>query len=192
MQIDVWHSHCISILANFSRSSATLDCTTPRQARKSFAMRHVNNRVVRKLTAADGYLELGMPTQALTELGAVGNAGPLQPAVEFMTGMALKDQHRYLDAIEPLQKAAVEIPAPHNRDAWLSLGECYRMSGLSELAVIAEMFADEPGVPEGWDDGWPEADTSYEAAHSEALAAEVTQYALRQRAFDANSSADRF
>jgi hypothetical protein len=101
-----------------------------------------------------------------------------------MTGLALKDQHRYLDAIEPLQKAAVEIPAPHNRDAWLSLGECYRMSGLAELAVIAEMFADEPGVPEGWDDGWPEADTDFEAEQHAALAAEVTEYARRQVSFD--------
>lgn len=152
-------------------------------ARKQLAMRQIHKRVVRKLTAADGYLELGMPAQALGELDHIGDAGPLQPAVEFMTGLALKDQHRYLDAIEPLQKAAVEIPAPHNRDAWLSLGECYRMSGLAELAVIAEMFADEPGVPEGWDDGWPEADTDFEAEQHAALAAEVTEYARRQTSF---------
>lgn len=114
-------------------------------------MRQINTRVVRKLTAADGYLELGMPAQALTELGAVGDAGPLQPAVDFMTGLALKDQQRYEEAIEPLQKAAIEIPAPHNHDAWLSLGECYRKVGSPELAVIAEMFAEDPGLPPGWE-----------------------------------------
>ena len=155
-------------------------------------MRQINARVIRKLTAADGYLELGMPTQALTELGAIVQAGPLQPAVEFMTGLALKDQHRYEDAIAPLQKAAVEIPAPHNRDAWVSLGECYRMTGLPELAVIAEMFADETGIPEGWNDGWPEADTAHEQAHGEALAAEVATYAARQLSMNADEADDRF
>ncbi|HEX6986768.1 MAG TPA: tetratricopeptide repeat protein [Planctomycetaceae bacterium] len=155
-------------------------------------MRQINARVVRKLTAADGYLELGMPAQALAELETVSGAGPLQPAVEFMTGLALKDSHRYEDAIEPLQKAAIEIPAPHNRDAWLSLGVCYRMSGLPELAVIAEMFADEPGVPEGWDDGWPDADTAHEQAHAAALAAELKTYAARQVSLDADPDDDRF
>lgn len=155
-------------------------------------MRQINARVIRKLTAADGYLELGMPTHALGELGSIAAAGPLQPAVEFMTGLALKDQHRYEEAIPPLQKAAVEIPAPHNRDAWLSLGECYRMSGLPELAVIAEMFADEPGIPEDWNDGWPEADTAREQAHSAALAAELATYAARQVSVDTDGQADRF
>lgn len=154
-------------------------------------MRQLNARVVRKLTAADGYLELGMPTQAMTELDAIGNAGPLQPAVEFMTGLALKDQHRYEEAIEPLQKAAVEIPAPHNRDAWLSLGECYRLSGLPELAVIAEMFAEEPGVPEGWNDGWAEPDTAFEESHAQALSAGLTAYTQRHLSMDIGKSGDR-
>jgi hypothetical protein len=154
-------------------------------------MRQIHARVVRKLTAADGYLELGMPTHALAELDAIEQAGPLQPAVEFMTGLALKDQHRYEDAIAPLQKAAVEIPAPHNRDAWVSLGECYRMTGLPELAVIAEMFAEEPGVPEGWDDGWPEADTAHEQAHAASLAAELSTYAARQVSMNTGEADDR-
>ena len=143
-------------------------------------MRQINPRIVRKLSAADGYLELGMPDYALSELNSIEGAGPLQPAVEFMTGLALKDQHRYEEAIDPLQRAAVEIPAPHNRDAWMSLGECYRMSGLPELAVIAEMFADDPGVPEDWDASMPEPDTEHEHAHSGALATELAAYALRQ------------
>ena len=155
-------------------------------------MRQIHTRVVRKLTAADGYLELGMPTQALAELDSIADAGPLRPAVEFMTGLAFKDQCRYEDAIPVLQKAAVEIPAPHNRDAWVSLGECYRLTGLPELAVIAEMFADEPGIPEGWNDGWPEADTAHEQAHSAALAAELQTYAARQVSLDTDEADDRF
>lgn len=114
-------------------------------------MRQIDTSVVRHLNAADGYLELGMPAHALRELESIRDAGPLKPAVEFMTGLALKDQHRYDDAIDSLHRAATEIPAPHNRDAWRTLGECYRVTGMTDLANIAEMFADDPGIPADWD-----------------------------------------
>ena len=114
-------------------------------------MRQIDSRVVRQLNAADGYLELGMPAHALRELTAISDPGPLRPAVEFMTGLALKDQHQYDEAIEILHRAATEIPAPHNRDAWRTLGECYQLTGEFELADIAEMFADDPGIPTDWD-----------------------------------------
>lgn len=114
-------------------------------------MRQIDSRVVRYLNAADGYLELGMPSHALEELERIGHAGPLTPAVAFMTGLAFKDQHRYEEAIASLHSAATEIPAPHNRDAWRYLGDCYRTTGLDELADIAEMFADDPGIPSDWD-----------------------------------------
>ena len=115
-------------------------------------MRQISSRIVRKLNAADGYLELGLPALALAELESIGEAGPLQPAVEFMRGISLKDQCQFDAAIDALQRAATTIPAPHNRDALLSLGECFRASGRDELADITEMFADEPLVPEGWDE----------------------------------------
>ena len=114
-------------------------------------MRQIDSRVVRQLNAADGYLELGMPAHALRELATVQDAGPLKPAVAFMTGLALKDQHQYDEAIEILHRAATEIPAPHNSDAWRMLGECYRITGEFDLAGIAEMFADDPGIPTDWD-----------------------------------------
>ena len=114
-------------------------------------MRQIDTSVVRHLNAADGYLELGMPSHALTELEAIRDAGPLRPAVEFMTGLALKDQHRYEDAIELLHRAAMDIPVPHNKDAWRTLSECYRVIEKDELADIAEMFADDPGIPSNWD-----------------------------------------
>jgi predicted Zn-dependent protease len=109
---------------------------------------HVNliNRTVRRLTAAQGFLELGMPEHALEELEAITEGGPFQPVVELLTGQSLKEQKRYEDAIEPLQRAAVSIPAPHNRDAWMSLGECFRHGGREELAEVVEMFADTPYV----------------------------------------------
>lgn len=115
---------------------------------------NVSPKTLRRLTAAEGYLELDLPAYALEELAAIEEAGAFEPLVQYMTGEALKEQKRYADAIEPLKKAAQMIPAPHNRAAWLSLGECFRAGGRNDLAEFAEMFANtqhmtaqEPIVP---------------------------------------------
>ena len=50
----------------------------------------------------------------------------------------------FLRAIEPLKYAAESIPAPMNKQAWLSLGECFRHQGEIVLAEVVEMFAEEP------------------------------------------------
>ncbi len=121
-------------------------------------MRNTNNTplVLRRLVAAEGYLELGMPKHALEELESItdSQAGPLRAAVAFYKGESLLAQKRYDDAIEPLKYAAETIPAPMNKQAWLSLGECFRQRGEEALAIVVEMFADEPPLelPEGdWD-----------------------------------------
>jgi tetratricopeptide (TPR) repeat protein len=102
--------------------------------------------VLRRMVAAEGYMELGLPARAYEELCAIENSGPYAPIVAFMKGQSLKLQSRFEDAIEPLQEAAQSIPAPHNRDAWLLLGECFRHGGKPELADVVEMFADNPPV----------------------------------------------
>lgn len=99
-------------------------------------------RVFRRLLAAEGYLELGMPQHALEELDAVEHPGPFEPPLQFMRGEALRAQERYEDAIQPLQLAAKLIPPPHNRQAWLALSDCFRHRGHEVLADVAEMFAD--------------------------------------------------
>ena len=98
-------------------------------------------KVLRQLAAAEGYLDLGMPQHALDELAAVTDPGKLEAPLHYLRGEALKAQERYGEAIEPLQKAAQLIPAPHNKVAWLSLSECFRLRGQSELADLAETFA---------------------------------------------------
>lgn len=98
---------------------------------------NVSPGTIHRLTAAEGYLELNMPEHALAELAEIAAAGPYQPAVDLMTGEALKVQERYGDAIEPLQRAAERIPAPHSRRAWLALSECLRQEGRDELAEVA-------------------------------------------------------
>jgi hypothetical protein len=50
------------------------------------------SKMLRRLLAADGYLDLEMPVQALRELEAIEEPGPLEPAVQFLTGEALKSQ----------------------------------------------------------------------------------------------------
>lgn len=102
---------------------------------------NVPHKTIRRLAAAEGYLELDLPAYALEELAAIQEPGAFEPLVHYMTGEALKGQKRFADAIEPLKRAAQTIPAPHNRPAWLSLGECFRAGGRDELADVVEMFA---------------------------------------------------
>ncbi|HUG91223.1 MAG TPA: hypothetical protein VML55_10335 [Planctomycetaceae bacterium] len=103
--------------------------------------------IVRRLMAAEGYLELGLPAYALRELDAVADPGPLTPHALYLRGRTFIAQSRYEDAIEPLKQAAPRRPAPHNRVAWLSLGRCYRCSGQESLAEIAETLAKSPPEP---------------------------------------------
>ena len=113
----------------------------------------VSIKTLRQLTAAEGYLELGMPTNAMDQLDQIDEVGPFEPVVELLRGKSLQAQHRYSDAIEPLQRAARMIPAPHNQDAWLSLSICFREDGQQELADVTEMFANTPPVPPEWESG---------------------------------------
>lgn len=90
--------------------------------------------VVRRLAAAEGYLELGLPNYALAELNTVANAGPFAPIAELFRGEALQAQEKYADAIAPLNRAAQMFPAPFNQRALLALSNCYRHDGQIQLA----------------------------------------------------------
>ena len=104
----------------------------------------ISTTTVRRLCAAEGYLELGMPDHALAELEAVSDAGPLDPHAQFLRGASLMAKQCYDDAVAPLQRAAMSAPAPYNRLAWLTLGECFRKGGREELAKLADKFAASP------------------------------------------------
>ncbi len=99
-------------------------------------------QVVRRLTAADGYLELQLPAYALEQLQPIPLDGVHAPAVQFLTGRAYQQLGQIDEAIQAFQEAAQTIPAPHNRAAWLSLSECFRQRGNEALAQVVEMFAD--------------------------------------------------
>ena len=106
-------------------------------------------RTIRLLQRAEGYLELSLPARAIAELDTIADAGPFEPAVALLRGEALKSQERYDEALIPLKQAATTIPAPLNKRAWRSLSECYRLTGRTELAEVAELVlnAEEVEVP---------------------------------------------
>lgn len=101
----------------------------------------ISPKTIRQLAAAEGYLDLGMPQHALDELIGVEESGPLEAPVQLLRGEALKALEKYGEAIAPLQRAAQLIPAPHNKAAWMSLSECFRLRGQTELADVVEAFA---------------------------------------------------
>lgn len=103
----------------------------------------IPKKTVRRLIAAEGYLELGMPRQALRELDKVSDPGSLTASFSFLRGESLKRIGRYSEAIQPLQYAADLLPIPHSQLPWKSLGACYRESGQNDLAESAERTADE-------------------------------------------------
>jgi tetratricopeptide (TPR) repeat protein len=100
-------------------------------------------KTVKRLFAAEGYLELGMPQYALEELAAIEDATPVEASVEYLTGEAFRQQERYDDAVKSLERAAQLIPAPFNKVVWLSLSDCFRKRGDDELADIVDSIADD-------------------------------------------------
>lgn len=84
---------------------------------------------------AEGYLELGMPHHALEALDRLGGTNVLGPRGLFLRGEALRELHRYQEALGPLEKAAEA--APDAIEIWLSLGWCYKRVGRVDRAVEA-------------------------------------------------------
>jgi Flp pilus assembly protein TadD len=81
---------------------------------------------------AEGYLELGLPRQALQVLDRLH-----EPIADlrtlFLQGEALRSLERYAEAIVPLRKVA-ELE-PENVQVWLALGWCHKRTGRIDLAI---------------------------------------------------------
>lgn len=107
------------------------------------------HRVVRRLAAAEGYLEIGLPTYAIAELNRVREAGPFEPIVLLFRGEALQAQEKFADAIAPLNRAAEMFPSPFNQRALMALSNCYRREGQDRLADEAVAAATPSDVPPG-------------------------------------------
>jgi predicted Zn-dependent protease len=96
-----------------------------------------SHRVVKRLAAAEGYLELGMPQAALAELDRITVPGPFEAIECLLRGEALAGTDHFDEAIEPLKKAAEMFPSPMNRRAWATLSKCYEATGQEVLAEAA-------------------------------------------------------
>lgn len=105
----------------------------------------ISTKIIRRLAAAEGYLELDMPDYALSELDGLDAPGPYEAIAKLLMGEAYKAQERYREAIEPLQRAAQLFPAPFSTRAWLALSECYRHRGQTTLADAAQQAARHSG-----------------------------------------------
>ncbi len=86
-------------------------------------------RVAKRLTAASGYLELGMPQQALDVLEHLGPPGPFDAEIEYLRGHALRLQHRYREAARKFRLAAEKLPQQDDDAAWLALSVIYNKVG---------------------------------------------------------------
>ena len=98
----------------------------------------ITPKSIRRLVAADGYLELNMPARALTELYKVDDAGPLEGPRRLLLGIAHKRAGEQEEAIPHLEQAARIMPKPARRFAWSELTTCYRAVGSDDLADLAE------------------------------------------------------
>jgi len=108
-------------------------------------------KTIRRLQAAEGYLELNLPERALAELNSIKDQGPFEAAIALLEGEAFKIQARYDEALVALKRAATMIPSPLNKRAWRSMSECYQQSGRPELAEIADLVVnaeEQPAEPE--------------------------------------------
>ncbi len=102
---------------------------------------HESQRVVRRLAAAEGYLELGMAARAIAEIESVKESGPFEAIAELLRGEALQLEARFDEAIPALNRAAELFPKPFNQRALLRLSACYRERGDLALADEAEAAA---------------------------------------------------
>lgn len=92
----------------------------------------VETKAARRLQAAEGYLQLGLPDYALDELKHVEAGGPFEAMREGLTGEALKAAHRFDEAIPHLRQAIGLMPGPLSCPVWISLSECYAAAGDNE------------------------------------------------------------
>ena len=106
-------------------------------------------KIVKRLAAAEGYLELGLPKYALDQLTSVADAGPFEAISELLRGEALEAEERFAEAIPAFNRAAELVPAPFNQRALVGLSRCYRASGQDALAAEAEQAALPKDAPAG-------------------------------------------
>lgn len=69
-------------------------------------------QIVRRLTAAEGYLELQLPEMALDELNGIADPGRFILPCLWLTGESLKSLGRFDEAVTTFEQLTSRIPAP--------------------------------------------------------------------------------
>ena len=82
---------------------------------------------------AEGYLELGMPQQALTTLARLEMSVSLDGKALYLRGEALRTLEKWEEAIPWLLAASSEDP--DNIHYWLALAWCYKRTGQLRRAI---------------------------------------------------------
>jgi len=82
---------------------------------------------------AEGYLEIGLPQQALDVLGRLGDGVSRSPHALYLRGESLRSLGRYAEALEPLGQAAQAVP--ENVHVQLALGWCHKRTARLDLAI---------------------------------------------------------
>lgn len=98
-------------------------------------------RIQRTLREVEGYLELGMPQNALALLVRLNDPGTFRGQKLYLTGEALRSLNRHVDAILALEEAADLLPS--NIHVWLALAWCRKRTGRLDLAIGALERAEE-------------------------------------------------
>jgi predicted Zn-dependent protease len=101
----------------------------------------LTGRTLRRLLAADGYLEFNLPGRAITELQKTGEAGPLEGPRQLLWGVALNQNSQPEAAIKHLEKAARLLPPSARCCAWKELESAYLQVGSHDLAELASKLA---------------------------------------------------
>jgi tetratricopeptide (TPR) repeat protein len=84
---------------------------------------------------AEGYLELGMPQQALHALERLGDPAKYDAESLYLWGEVLRAMEQYADALKPLKRAAKA--APNDVRVRIAMGWCYKRTGRLDLAIDA-------------------------------------------------------
>ena len=90
-------------------------------------------RISQRIREAEGYLELGMPQNALDALARIDDAGTSRGQLRYLQGLAYRELERHREAVAPLRDATDAIPS--NLGTWIALAWCLKRSGQLTAAI---------------------------------------------------------
>lgn len=93
------------------------------------------SRCEKLVSAAEGYMTLGMPTHALASLAEIREAGEMAFRVEFLRGAVLRSLERHAEALAAFDRAFVI--KPDDVDLLMSMAWCYKRTNQLPRAITS-------------------------------------------------------